>query len=329
MDQQNVDIATERRRKRRRGIVALLGALSMLTIGAGSMSLAQFTDTTSTTWNFTAGTIDISTNPAVAFAAINPMMPGDVNTQKLVVTNAGTGDLRYAISVAHDGRPAETFPVDYTLGARRFQGYLSKLADGRIYVLPVFWHNETKRWLDWKEIAPVPDHPTQDLRQIWNITCVNCHATNLAKNFNPATRTYDTSIDDLWEALTDPERIPRWFLPVSGDLHEGGRYQLEGNAGGTITRCRPPDLLAVTWEYGGDVSWVTVRLTSVSDEACRLELEHMAHPDDRWDLYGPGATGVGWDLSLVGLARHLATGAGFKGRGEVRIWDASRWEKSP
>jgi hypothetical protein len=100
MDQQNVDIATERRRKRRRGIVALLGALSMLTIGAGSMSLAQFTDTTSTTWNFTAGTIDISTNPAVAFAAINPMMPGDVNTQKLVVTNAGTGDLRYAISVA-------------------------------------------------------------------------------------------------------------------------------------------------------------------------------------------------------------------------------------
>src|SRR5262252_1906502 len=89
-----------------------------------------------------------------------------------------TKDGRYTIAVAHDGRPAEKFQVDYTLGARRFQGYLSKLADGRIYVLPVFWHNETKRWLDWKEIAPVPDHPEQDLRQIWNITCVNCHAAN-------------------------------------------------------------------------------------------------------------------------------------------------------
>jgi len=100
MDQQNVDVATERRRKRRRGIVALLGALSLLTLGAGTMSLAQFTAPTSTTWNFTAGTIDLTTTPAVAFAAINPMMPGDVNTQKLVVTNAGTGDLRYAISVA-------------------------------------------------------------------------------------------------------------------------------------------------------------------------------------------------------------------------------------
>ncbi len=100
MDQQLVDTAVDRRRKRRRGIVALLGALSLLTIGAGSLSLAQFTDTTSVTWNFNAGTVDISTNPAVAFAAINPMMPGDVSTQKLVVTNAGTGDLRYAISVA-------------------------------------------------------------------------------------------------------------------------------------------------------------------------------------------------------------------------------------
>jgi uncharacterized protein YndB with AHSA1/START domain len=135
-------------------------------------------------------------------------------------------------------------------------------------------------------------------------------------------RTYDTSIDDLWDALTDPERIPRWFLPVSGDLHEGGHYQLEGNAGGTITRCRPPDLLQLTWEYGGDISWVTVRLAGQGDDACRLELEHVAHPDDRWDLYGPGATGVGWDLSLVGLALHLATRAAVDPN-EFAAWTAS------
>jgi predicted CXXCH cytochrome family protein len=106
-------------------------------------------------------------------------------------------DGRYVISVSHDGRPAEKFQVDYTLGSHRFQGYLSTLSDGRIYVLPVFWHTEAKRWLDWKEIAPVPDHPTQDLRQIWNITCVNCHATNLARNYNPATRTYATKWTEM------------------------------------------------------------------------------------------------------------------------------------
>ncbi|HWI02255.1 MAG TPA: SRPBCC domain-containing protein, partial [Acidimicrobiales bacterium] len=59
-------------------------------------------------------------------------------------------------------------------------------------------------------------------------------------------RTYDAGLDDLWDACTNPERIPRWFLPVSGDLRPGGRYQLEGNAGGTIERCDPPHGFAAT-----------------------------------------------------------------------------------
>jgi uncharacterized protein YndB with AHSA1/START domain len=45
-----------------------------------------------------------------------------------------------------------------------------------------------------------------------------------------------------------PSGIPRWFLPIAGDLRLGGRFQLEGNAGGEITECRPPRRLAVTWE---------------------------------------------------------------------------------
>lgn len=99
MDQIMVDRVTRRRRARRRGIVALLGAVSLLTIGAGSMSLAQFTDTDASTWAFTAGTIDINTNPAV-LTAVSGMMPGDDATEALTVTNGGSGDLRYAISVA-------------------------------------------------------------------------------------------------------------------------------------------------------------------------------------------------------------------------------------
>jgi Camelysin metallo-endopeptidase len=97
MDMHVVNDQIERRRKRRRGFVALLAAVSLLTIGAGTISLAQFTDTTSSTWSFTAGTIDISTNPTV-FSAITNMMPGENATQALTVTNGGTGDLRYAMS---------------------------------------------------------------------------------------------------------------------------------------------------------------------------------------------------------------------------------------
>ena len=71
-----------------------------------------------------------------------------------------------------------------------------------------------------------------------------------------ASRVYDTTRDDLWDALTNIERLPRWFSPVTGDLRLGGRYQIEGNASGEITRCEPPRFLSVTWEFSGDVSWV-------------------------------------------------------------------------
>jgi uncharacterized protein YndB with AHSA1/START domain len=125
-----------------------------------------------------------------------------------------------------------------------------------------------------------------------------------------ATRTYDTTPDDLWDALTNGERIPRWFLPISGDLKLGGRYQLKGNAGGTITQCEPPKALGVTWEYGGQTSWVNVRLTARAAERTELELEHIAHvPGEFWDQFGPGAVGVGWDLALMGLGEHVSNPA--------------------
>ncbi len=135
-----------------------------------------------------------------------------------------------------------------------------------------------------------------------------------------ATRTYDAEIADVWDAMTNAERIPRWFLPISGDLRLGGRYQLDGNAGGEITRCEPPRHLGVTWEFAGEVSWVTVQLADVARGRTLLELEHVAHvDDDRWEQYGPGAVGVGWDMALVGLGQHLATGASVDPR-EAMAW---------
>ena len=111
-----------------------------------------------------------------------------------------------------------------------------------------------------------------------------------------ASRSYPASIGEVWDALTDRDRISRWFVPVSGDLRLGRRYQLEGNAGGQIVECEPPHHLGVTWEYGGDVSWVEVGLTEDPSGGTRLRLEHVAHVDEgRWEEFGPGPVGVGWD----------------------------------
>ena len=124
-----------------------------------------------------------------------------------------------------------------------------------------------------------------------------------------ARRTYATDPADLWNALTSAERLPRWFLPVSGDLRVGGRYQLEGNAGGVVERCDPPGAFAVTWEMGPMTSWLEVDL-SPADSGTRLELRHEAHVDPEfWAQFGPGAVGLGWDLALLGLGWHLDSGA--------------------
>lgn len=140
-----------------------------------------------------------------------------------------------------------------------------------------------------------------------------------------AGRTYGTDPDDLWDALTLPERIPLWFLPITGELDVGGRYQLEGNAGGTITQCAPPWAFEVIWEFGGGVSYVGVGLQGRAD-GTRLTLEHnlpIEGGDAHWTRFGPGAVGVGWDLALMSLGLHVDAQGAPVDRVEVAAWTAS------
>jgi len=137
------------------------------------------------------------------------------------------------------------------------------------------------------------------------------------------TRTYDAPVDDVFDACTNVERIPRWFAPVTGDLRVGGRYQVQGNAGGLIERCDPPRSFAATWEMGENTSWIEVRFAGSPEGGTTVTLEHVAHVDDEfWERYGPGATGVGWELGLLGLAGHLGA-AGVPPAEEGEAWALS------
>ena len=140
-----------------------------------------------------------------------------------------------------------------------------------------------------------------------------------------------SDLADVWQALTTPERIARWFLPISGDLRPGGDYQLEGNASGTVEECAPPEAGAttatflVTW--GGPTSRLTVRLTSTGDDRTDLEMEHSARvadiPDQMWEQYGPYGTGLGWDAGLLGLALHIESPGTAMTPEEGQQWAAS------
>ncbi|WP_239003570.1 SRPBCC family protein [Nocardia panacis] len=125
------------------------------------------------------------------------------------------------------------------------------------------------------------------------------------------TKVFDSPIDDVWDAITNPQRIPRWFLPISGNLEVEGRFQLENNAGGTIEKCDPPKHFVATWEYGDRVSRIDVSLSADSDSTTRVRLRHSGALDEaRWAEFGPADAGIGWDLALVGLAQHLTSATG-------------------
>jgi uncharacterized protein YndB with AHSA1/START domain len=120
-------------------------------------------------------------------------------------------------------------------------------------------------------------------------------------------RTYNAEPEDVWEALTDPDRLVRWFLPITGDLRLGGRYSLEGNASGQIVRCDPPREIGLTWEMGGGSSDVTVRLTAKGEQTV-LELEHAPVPEEVIPNPEPGHWGLGsgWEMGLTALGGYLA-----------------------
>ena len=117
---------------------------------------------------------------------------------------------------------------------------------------------------------------------------------------------YDTDIDDLWSALTEPRRLARWIAEVDGDLRLGGEFRARFTSGwegtGRVEVCEPPRRLVVlTWDADEpDEELLEATLTADGDqtvlviEARGLPIEHLA------------AYGAGWQVHLEDLAAHLA-----------------------
>jgi hypothetical protein len=80
------------------------------------------------------------------------------------------------------GKPLE-HRVQYTLGNRRIQLYLSTLADGRIIVLPPSWDILRKQWFHDLDIDDPEDEPGVQI-QIWNKSCYSCHVSQQEKHFD-------------------------------------------------------------------------------------------------------------------------------------------------
>jgi uncharacterized protein YndB with AHSA1/START domain len=127
---------------------------------------------------------------------------------------------------------------------------------------------------------------------------------------------YDTDIDDLWSALTDPRRLARWYGEVEGDLRPGGQFNLYVQAAGLhavgrVEVCEPPRRLQVATretdesaQLGGGVlpfdQTVEAALTADGGQTV-LVIEIRGMPLDKIAFYG-----AGWQMHAERLARCLA-----------------------
>ncbi|WP_218854645.1 SRPBCC family protein [Paractinoplanes atraurantiacus] len=119
---------------------------------------------------------------------------------------------------------------------------------------------------------------------------------------------YDTSIDDLWEACTDPERLARWIAKVSGDLRAGGSFHAvftsTWSGPGRVDVCeRPHHLLVTTGPGTEDEAQIEAWLTE-EGPGTRLVVEERGLPRDRLHFHG-----AGWQAHLEDLARSLESEA--------------------
>jgi len=108
----------------------------------------------------------------------------------------------------------EDFEVSYTFGYTPLQQYLVPFEGGRLQCLPIAWDTEQGKWFHLgdtvytdEEVGPGNWLHWTRQAQNWNGMCADCHSTNLKKNYNPVTKTYNTTwteIDVSCEACHGP-----------------------------------------------------------------------------------------------------------------------------
>jgi uncharacterized protein YndB with AHSA1/START domain len=130
---------------------------------------------------------------------------------------------------------------------------------------------------------------------------------------------FDTDIDDLWSALTDPRRLARWIGDVEGDLRLGGEFRFRffasGSEGtGRVDACEPPRLLLLTMALGQpDEDVIEATLTADGGQTI-LVWEERGMPLNLLAAYGAGV-----QIHVEDLAAYLA--------GRERVEAAARWDE--
>jgi uncharacterized protein YndB with AHSA1/START domain len=131
---------------------------------------------------------------------------------------------------------------------------------------------------------------------------------------------FDTDVDDLWSALTDPARLARWLGEVEGDLRLGGQFRARFFASGwegtgRVEACEPPQRLLVRTRGEGETEDHTIEAVLTADgEGTIAVIEERGMPVNLLSAYGAGI-----QVHVEDLAAHIA--------GHGRVDAGARWEE--
>jgi uncharacterized protein YndB with AHSA1/START domain len=128
---------------------------------------------------------------------------------------------------------------------------------------------------------------------------------------------YDTDIDDVRSALTDPRRLARWIGEVEGDLRLGGEFHGRFFTGwdgpGRVEACEPPRLLLLTMDLGQPDENVIEATPATDGDQTILVIEQRGLPLDYLAAFAAGL-----QVHVEDLAAHLA---GLKRCDTKARWD--------
>lgn len=111
---------------------------------------------------------------------------------------------------------------------------------------------------------------------------------------------YDTDIEDLWAAITEPPRLRRWIAEVDGDLRLGGLFTASFTSGwegqGRVEVCDAPHHLLLTMEPGTPEEARIAAVLTVEAAGTRLVIEERGLPAAEAPDHG-----AGWQAHLEDL----------------------------
>ncbi len=175
---------------------------------------------------------------------------------KITSTFFRSDDAFFVKTVGPDGIHTD-FKIKYTFGVEPLQQYIVELDKGHLHTLDIAWDTRPENIGGQRWFRLVPDEHTKPgeplhwtgLNYNWNNRCAECHSTNVQKNYNLASDTYNTSWSEVnvscqschgpgtehvdWAALSDSDEKQLQGKGLIVDYQNNDqRYQIE-----TCARC--------------------------------------------------------------------------------------------